>query len=125
MHRRLDHFINETARAPLALAAFRNADRDALGRLADDSQREAATLLGNQIPETILLTQLAREIGAFAASNFGAGFGGSVWAAMRAADAEAFGREWIRTYAKRLPQIGEVAWFVSRPGPAAVEVAFV
>jgi galactokinase len=123
LHRRLDHFINETARAPLALEAFRQADCAALGRLADDSQREAGSLLGNQIPETVLLAQLARDIGAFAASNFGAGFGGSVWAAMRATDAEAFGREWVHAYASRRPEIGEVAWFVSRPGPAAVEVS--
>lgn len=123
LRRRLDHFINETARAPLALEAFRNADAAVLGRLADDSQREAASLLGNQIPQTILLAQLARDIGAFAASNFGAGFGGSVWATIRAADADAFGREWIRAYAKQRPEIGEVAWFVSRPGPAAVEVS--
>jgi galactokinase len=123
LNRRLDHFINETARAPLALDAFRRADREALGRLADDSQREAGSLLGNQIPETILLAQLARELGAFAASNFGAGFGGSVWAAMRAADGEAFGREWISAYARRRPDLGELAWFVSRPAPAAVEVS--
>jgi len=123
LNRRLDHFINETARAPLALDAFRRADRDALGRLAADSQREAASLLGNQIPQTILLAQLARDLGAFAASNFGAGFGGSVWAAMHAADAETFGREWVRAYARQRPEIGEVEWFVSRPGPAAVEVS--
>jgi galactokinase len=123
LHRRLDHFINETARAPLALEAFRRADRDTLGRLADDSQREADSLLGNQIPETILLAQLARERGAFAASSFGAGFGGSVWAVVPVSNADAFGREWARAYAARRPEIGEVAWFVSRPGPAAVEVS--
>lgn len=123
LHRRLDHFINETARAPLALEAFRRADRDALGRLSDDSQREAASLLGNQIPQTILLAQLAREVGAFAASSFGAGFGGSVWAAIPFAHAEAFGREWVRAYERQLPEVGEVPWFISRPGPAAVEVA--
>lgn len=123
LHRRLDHFINETARAPLALEAFRRADRHALGALADDSQREAGSLLGNQIPQTVLMAQLARQLGAFASSNFGAGFGGSVWAAVPAADAEAFGQEWARAYARRRPEIGEVDWFLSRPGPAAVEVS--
>jgi galactokinase len=123
LHRRLDHFINETARAPFALEAFRRADREALGQLSDDSQREADTLLGNQIPQTILMAQLAREIGAFAASSFGAGFGGSVWAAVPVSNAEAFGREWAKEYARRRPDIGEVDWFLSRPGPAAVEVS--
>lgn len=122
LHRRLDHFINETARAPLALDAFRRADRAALGRLADDSQREAGSLLGNQIPQTMLLAQLARDIGAFASSSFGAGFGGSVWAAAPAADAEAFGRDWVRAYQQRHPELGAVPWFICRPGPAAVEV---
>lgn len=123
LRRRLDHFINETARAPLALEAFRQSDRGALGALADDSQREADTLLGNQIPQTVLLAQLAREAGAFAASSFGAGFGGSVWAAVAAADAAAFGREWIQAYQRQCPELGKVPWFISRPGPAAVEVA--
>jgi len=122
LNRRLDHFINESARAPLALEAFRHADRNALGRLADDSQREADSLLGNQIPQTVLLAKLARELGAFAASSFGAGFGGSVWAAVPAAEAESFGQRWIGAYQRQRPEIGTVAWFVSRPGPAAVEV---
>jgi len=119
---RLDHFVRETARAPKALEAFRSADREALGALADDSQREAKDLLGNQIPETITLASLARELGAFAASSFGAGFGGSVWAAIPVSDAERFGREWIRAYALRYPALGEVPWFVARPGPAATNI---
>jgi len=36
--------------------------------------------LGNQIPQTIFLAKTARQLGAVAASAFGAGFGGSVWA---------------------------------------------
>jgi galactokinase len=122
LQRRLDHFVRESARAPRALDAFRSADRRTLGQLADDSQREAAELLGNQIPETILMARLARELGAFASSNFGAGFGGSVWAAVPASDAAAFGAEWTRTYARQLPAIGQVPWFMARPGPAATEV---
>lgn len=119
---RLDHFVRETARAPEALLAFRNGDRQALGRLAADSQRDADELLGNQIAETVLLASLARELGAFASSSFGAGFGGSVWAAVPAGDAARFGREWVAAYARHRPDLGEVRWFAARPGPPACEV---
>jgi galactokinase len=122
LRRRLRHFIHETARAPRAAEAFRHADREALGALAADSQRDADELLGNQIPETVTLAGLAREVGAFAASNFGAGFGGSVWAAVPAADAQQFGDAWARAYAERMPHVGMVDWFVARPGPAATEL---
>ena len=123
LDRRLRHFVRETARAPRAAIAFRDADRGTLGKLADDSQRDAGELLGNQIPETMLMAKLARGLGAFASSNFGAGFGGSVWAAVPLADAAAFGEEWIRAYERKLPSLGRVPWFVARPGPAATEVS--
>jgi galactokinase len=119
---RLHHFTRETARAPLAAIAFRDADSDALGRLAADSQHDAHELLGNQIPETIALAELAREIGAFASCSFGAGFGGSVWAAVPTSDAGRFGEEWARAYAQRMPHVGMVDWFVARPGPPATEL---
>ena len=122
LRRRLHHFTNETARGPLAFGAFRRADRHAVGELADASQREAHELLGNQIPETITLASLARDMGAFAASSFGAGFGGSVWALVDAADACRFGEAWVRAYAERVPTVGRVDWFVARPGPAASEL---
>lgn len=123
LRQRLHHFMRETARAPLAAAAFRDGDRDALGGLAAESQRDAHELLGNQIPETIALASLARDIGAFASSSFGAGFGGSVWAAVPRADAARFGAEWVRAFAQRVPAAGVVPWFIARPGPAATEIA--
>ena len=91
LKRRLQHFVRETERAPQAAIAFRSGDRATLGLLSADSQREADELLGNQIPETILMAKLAREHGAFASSSFGAGFGGSVWALVPAGEAAAFG----------------------------------
>jgi galactokinase len=119
---RLHHFTRETVRAPQAAAAFRDANQDALGQLSADSQKDAHELLGNQVPETIALAELAREIGAFASSSFGAGFGGSVWAALPTADAQRFGEEWIRAYAQRMPHVGKIDWFIARPGPAATEI---
>jgi len=57
---------------------------DKIGVLIDRSQDGAERLLGNQVPETIALARLARDLGAVAASAFGAGFGGSVgqWSTM-------------------------------------------
>ena len=90
--------------------------------LSSDSQREADELLGNQIPETILMAKLAREHGAFASSSFGAGFGGSVWALVPATEAAVFGERWSTAYASAMPHIGKVTWFAARPGPAATEI---
>lgn len=124
LKKRLHHFVRETARGPRAAIAFRDADRDALGHLSAESQRDAHELLGNQIPETMALASLARDVGAFGASSFGAGFGGSVWAAVPTADAHRFGEAWARAYAQRMPHIGTVDWFVARPGPPATELPF-
>jgi galactokinase len=91
---RLDHFIREDARILLAVEAFRQADSTALDRLSADSQRDAEVLLANQVPETAALAGSARGLGAFAASSFGAGFGGSVWALVHRHAAPEFAARW-------------------------------
>ena len=60
--------------------ALRDRDFATLGRLVDRSQELAEKALGNQVAETSYLARSARERGAIAASAFGAGFGGAVWA---------------------------------------------
>jgi len=110
--RRLDHFIGEDARILPAVDAFRHADTDALAGLARKSQADAERLLGNQIDETIALAKRARENGAFAATSFGAGFGGSVWALAPAETAEEGARRWHRHA------------FVVRPGPPITRLAY-
>ena len=91
---RLEHFIREDARIPLAVAAFRAADAASLGRLSAESQRDAEVLLCNQVPETVALVTAARELAAFGASSFGAGFGGSVWALVPRHAAPRFAAAW-------------------------------
>ena len=91
---RLDHFIRENARIPLAIEALRHADSTMLDRLSADSQGDAETLLGNQVPETAALAASARALGAFAATSFGAGFGGSVWALVHRDAALEFATRW-------------------------------
>jgi galactokinase len=122
LKRRLQHFIRETARAPQAALAFRDGNPRAIGELAADSHREADEILGNQIAETNLMAKLARDHGAFASSNFGAGFGGSVWALVESAEAAAFGERWTDAFERHMPHIGKVPWFTARPGPAATEI---
>ena len=72
--------------------------------------------------ETVALAAAARDCGAAAASAFGAGFGGGVWALVDAADAKAFMVRWRRDYAVRFPDRGEGRFFSSLPGPPAFEL---
>ncbi len=66
---------------------------------------------------------LARSHGAVAASAFGAGFGGSVWALVRTADAPAFIEAWRRDYLGRFPAHADLAqFFVTTPGPARIRL---
>ena len=68
-------------------------------------------MLGNQIRETIELAASARDLGAKAASAFGAGFGGSVWALVEEADAPSFVQAWRSGYTERFPQHAALARF--------------
>ena len=119
---RLAHFIAEDGRVPEALEAFAQTDAARLSSLSADSQADADHLLGNQIEETRTLARLARDNGAFAASSFGAGFGGSVWALVHADDAERFRREWVRAYETAYPAHGQIEAFVTRGGPPCVKL---
>ena len=119
---RLTHFAREDRRVPAAADAFARLDSSALGRLAADSQRDADELLGNQVPETRALVDLALTKGAFAASAFGAGFGGSVWALVNTDHAEQLAGEWLHAYQRAVPAITDAMSFVSPPGPPLTEL---
>ncbi|MFV0430368.1 MAG: galactokinase family protein [Arachnia sp.] len=116
---RLNAFLNESeeliAQAVAALAA---GDLAAFGSITDDSQRDAGCLLGNQIPETVRMQALARQVGAHAASAFGAGFGGSVWALVDSATAEDFAAQWLAAYQREFDHRGAGALIVRPGGPA-------
>ena len=119
--RRLDHFIAEDRQiVPVAIESLASGRLATFGALVERSQRAAEDLLANQVPETITLARLARELGAHAASSFGAGFGGSVWALVDADRAEDFAGDWHRAYARRHPAAAARSEsFVTRPGAAA------
>lgn len=118
---RARQFVEESAAlVPAALEAFARADAEALGRFAARSHHLADRDLGNQTPETNALVELAREHGAFAASAFGAGFGGSVWAAVPRAEAQAFTARWREAYAAAFPSLAAGStFFVGGAAPPA------
>ena len=125
LQRRLDHFITEDRQIlPAAFGALGQGRLSDFGALVDRSQRAARDLLGNQVPETVTLARLARELGAHAASSFGAGFGGSVWALVDANRAEAFAEQWMSAYAGPHPDAAARATaFVTQPGSGVAGIA--
>jgi galactokinase len=121
---RLEHFMLESGEIiPAAGDALDRGDLRAFGRLVDDSQHAAEQLLGNQTPETEYLAASARQLGAAAASAFGGGFGGSVWALVEIAKADSFLSAWGGLYNEEFPQHTEQAnFFATGAGPAAFRV---
>lgn len=123
---RLDHFVVESEELiPAASDALSRGDLAAFGDIVDRSQARAERLLENQIDQTVELARSARELGAIAASAFGAGFGGSVWALVRSDTADDFLRRWERRYRERFPSAtpgDDESFFVTQAGPAAIRI---
>jgi galactokinase len=119
---RLDHFVEESmVLIPRAGDQLAGGDLGGFGETVSRSQALAERLLGNQVPETIVLARTAREEGALAASAFGAGFGGSVWALVYERAAPAFAVRWQNAYASACPDAaGRAVFFTTRPGPPMV-----
>ena len=117
--RRFRHFYIENEEiVPAAAAALANGDMAGFAQAANRSQGEGVRLLGNQIAETEALAELALQSGALAASAFGAGFGGSVWALVREDSVERVLGEWSSTYSERFPEHrGQRASFKPIPDP--------
>lgn len=121
---RLEHFMLESGEIlPKAGDALSADDLRDFGHLVDRSQQAAEQLLGNQVPETVFLAASARRHGAEAASSFGAGFGGSVWALIETDRAKDFLASWGDEYRQEFPQHVELSQFLTTPaGPAAFRV---
>jgi galactokinase len=122
---RFCQFVLESEKIiPAAGDALERGDLRAFGALVDESQNAAEIGLGNQIPETIELARMARELGAVAASSFGAGFGGSVWAMVSQADAEEFCEQWKEKYFARFSgaDMERSEFFVTAPGPGLLKL---
>lgn len=122
---RFEQFLAESEElVPAAGAALAAGDVARLGELVDRSQAGAERGLGNQIPETIALQRAARRLGAVAASAFGAGFGGSVWALVESRAAGRFLEDWRAGYLEAFPSRGSGArFFLTRPMAGALAIA--
>lgn len=123
---RLDHFVGESEEiVPAATDALARGDLAAFGAIVDRSQERAERLLENQIDETRELARGARELGAVAASAFGAGFGGSVWALVRSEGSSEFLQRWEQRYRARFPTAspgGDQSFFITTAGPSAIRI---
>jgi len=121
--RRFEQFHQESfVIVPRVAEMIAAGEIDRIGTLVDQSQELAERCLANQVPETIALARIARQLGALAASSFGAGFGGSVWALVPASEAPGFRKCWSEAYRAACPARAAAAlFFETRPGPAALQ----
>jgi galactokinase len=121
---RMEQFIAESDEIiPAASVALESGDLSEFGTQVLRSQKLAELKLGNQVEETIFLAESARSLGAVAASAFGAGFGGSVWAICRKDMAGDFLSEWSERYRKRFPEPGtRSCFFTTTTGCPALRI---
>jgi len=117
---RLEQFLAESTEIiPEVGDCLARGDVEGIGLPVDRSQRMAERLLGNQVPETIALVRSARALGAAAASAFGAGFGGAVWALVERQRADDFLGRWADAYRSAFPaRAPHAEFFLTKPGPA-------
>jgi galactokinase len=117
---RLEHFLVESKAVNATPQSINRETVKEFGLSVQVSQESGVRLLKNQTPETIRLAQIAIELGAHAASAFGAGFGGSIWALLERNKADALISAWRAKYAQEFPEPSTRAdFFVSRPGTSA------
>jgi len=120
---RFEQFSRESTEiVPGAAEALASRDLHRFRLLVERSQQAAESLLGNQVPETIALVRSARALGAIAASAFGAGFGGSVWAMVPASDVACFESHWASWYRDLFPGAEKSCFFSTHPGPGALRL---
>ncbi len=121
---RFDQFYAESSEIiPAATDALSRGDLVEFGEQVARSQHGAERGLRNQIPETMAMVREARGLGAVAASAFGAGFGGSVWALVDSSSVETFRRSWANAYRDAFPESAHRSvFFVTRAGPRATEI---
>lgn len=122
-NRLLQFHAEVTQCIPDVQGALQANDHALLSKAVVRSQELAEIYLGNQVPETIYLADSARALGAVAASAFGAGFGGSVWALVEVEAHDRFIKAWRTRYEVAFPQhASRAAFFTDATGPAAFSI---
>ena len=121
---RFDQFVEESVEIiPAACDALARSNLTSFGNLVRRSQAGAESMLRNQIPATVDLVRMARHHGAHAASAFGAGFGGSVWALVDMSRAREFALLWQESYGATYPaQSDRAEFFLTSAGPGAMRL---
>ena len=94
-----DHKIIPNAARALIARDFKE-----LGEIIDESHNASKRHLWNIVPEIDFLQKSARELGAIAASGFGAGFGGSAYAMITKGWERGFMTKWGEAYKAKFPQ---------------------
>jgi galactokinase len=108
---------------PAAVQALEKREYDSVGKITDRSHELSRIHLRNIIPEIDALQRSARELGAVAASGFGAGFGGSAYAFVRKESEAEFIRAWQDRYARQFPERSATAqFFLAAPSGSAGEL---
>ena len=120
---RFGQFLEESERIiPAVPDVLDESSLARFGELVDRSQSRGVGRLRNQVPETVHPAATARRFGAAAASAFGAGFGGSVWALVGRERVEPFLDEWAADYVQAFPErTDDAGFFTVRAGPSAIE----
>jgi galactokinase len=108
---RLEQFLITNRCTQQMAEGFRREDRGLLGRAATANHEASKRLLGNIVPEVDYLKQSALELGAVAASGFGAGFGGSAYAVCEKVGVEDFAEAWAAKYRGRFAERAEACEF--------------
>lgn len=121
---RFEQFLLESeVIIPAAVQALAAGDLSRFGDLVDRSQAAAEQWLGNQVPETVSLAKAARRLSAIAASAFGAGFGGSVWALVRRSETTSFLHDWRAAYCAEFSRLAnQCDFFTTGAGPGLTEL---
>ncbi len=81
------------------------------GELINQSHDLSRKYLKNIVSEVDFLQKSANEMGALGATGFGAGFGGSCYAVIRASQHDVFVEGWRRKYAQKYPHFKAKAQF--------------
>jgi galactokinase len=98
VNRLTQFYIESDEIIPKVSQLLEKGEIEKIGELIDLSHQNADKYLKNQTPETNFLQANARENGAMAASAFGAGFGGSVYALVKSEKADDFMQTWKENY---------------------------
>ena len=120
---RFDQFVDESTEIiPAAADALTAGDTARFGALVDEvAGRWPSGASATRCPRRWRWPGSRGNCGAEAASAFGAGFGGSVWALVPDEIVEKFARDWEGAYRRAFPR-AEPSFLVTRAGAAASRI---